>query len=286
MIPDLHIPRLFRSNSGATKPMKKSQLAKAKGSLLRYQYVHSTYSKAIEGKRRVVPRAYDRKIELDMPSNRRRTGPTAAERAKKTALSTILVKRNARNRNKRASMKDQRKCKGSSLMWRPNQNKGGGIVGKVLPKSGKMRRALAYSHSDREGHLTSIDIHLLSAAAAANHTATTTADFRGKGTGNESLEMDWGTDSVGDGGREGRRLQQRSARAGRPVIVHPLDKFCETEKSINVTGPEDEGEELLVRCLKSGSKVSHSDLSLSLSLSVTLVVPLPSLSFHCHHCHQ
>lgn len=106
MIPDLHIPRLFRSNSGATKPMKKSQLAKAKGSLLRYQYVHSTYSKAIEGKRRVVPRAYDRKIELDMPSNRRRTGPTAAERAKKTALSTILVKRNARNRNKTASMKD------------------------------------------------------------------------------------------------------------------------------------------------------------------------------------
>ena len=153
-------------------------------------------------------------------------------------------------------------------MWRPNQNKGGGIVGKVLPKSGKMRRALAYSHSDREGHLTSIDIHLLSAAAAANHIATTTADFRGKGTGNESLEMDWGTDSVGDGGREGRRLQQRSARAGRPVIVHPLDKFCETEKSINVTGPEDEGEELLVRCLKSGSKVSHSDLSLSLSLSL------------------
>ena len=130
-------------------------------------------------------------------------------------------------------------------MWRPNQNKGGGIAGKILPKSGKMRRALAHSHSDREGHLTSIDIHLLSAAAAANHTATTTAaDFHGKGTGDESLEMDWRTDSVGDGEREGRRLQQRSARAGRPVIVHPLDKFCETEKSINVTGPEDEGEEL------------------------------------------
>ena len=42
-------------------------------------------------------------------------------------------------------------------------------------------------------------------------------------------------------------------RAGAVQVVHPLDKFCE-RKSINVTGPTDEGEELLVRCLKAGKK--------------------------------
>ena len=71
---EFHIPRMFSSNSGATKPIKKSQIAKAKGALPKHQFVHSTFSAAIEGRRRVIPRAHDLRIQREMEARARRGG--------------------------------------------------------------------------------------------------------------------------------------------------------------------------------------------------------------------
>ena len=217
---EFHIPRMFSSNSGATKPIKKSQIAKAKGALPKHQFVHSTFSAAIEGRRRVIPRAHDLRIQREMEA-RVRARAKAKTRAHNAALSTILVERSTRNRKKRATMKDQRECKGSKHMWKPNRN--GAVAGAELAASSSLRALQAED-----------------AALAANLLNLTLEESRGGVFGAPPRQ------------RRGRDLAQ--ARKGRVQVVHPLDKFCEREKSINVTGPTDEGEELLVRCLKAGKK--------------------------------
>ena len=64
---EFHIPRMFSSNSGATKPIKKSQIAKAKG---KHQFVHSTFSAAIEGGGG-SSRAHDLRIQREMEARAR-----------------------------------------------------------------------------------------------------------------------------------------------------------------------------------------------------------------------
>ncbi|QDZ25848.1 hypothetical protein HOP50_19g83900 [Chloropicon primus] len=199
-MPELHIPKLFRSNSGATKPIKKSQIAKAKGVLPKYQFVQSTFSPAIEGKRRFIPRAYDKHLEEELRRKERARREREA-RLRKNAMSTIIVERSKRNRKQRASMKDQRECKGSKHMWKPER-----VAPAPVLEEARVR--VEEEEEEREGSFNA-----------------------------------------------SRRLQQqgRSSRL-QNLVFHPLDQFCETEKSINVTGPLDRGEELLVQCLKAGKK--------------------------------
>ena len=260
--PELHIPRIFRSNSGATKPIRKSDLKNARGAFPRYQYVHSTFSKAIETKRRVAPRAYDRKIELDLPAKLRSRAQIEAAKQRTNALKNILVTRSPRRR-KRATMTNQRECKGSTGMWKPNQPRKsilgalfGTKGGKRSRRSTLSRRPLSVGIEDVLWPTNLNDTHHHENEEELNQLdQLDQLDF-------DELELELYGDGDGGGGteevRHRRKLEAatRSGRGGRPVVEHPLDKFCAREKSINVTGPVDKGEELLVKCLESGKKCS------------------------------
>ena len=239
---DMYLPRLFRSNSGATVPMKRSQLRKARGGgLPLHQYTTSTYSQAIQTRRRVYPKAYDRNIKLETPgSPKRRPGPTPAEKAKQQALKEM---ESERKRRKAATMSSQQECKGSSWMWKPNQ-KPKGLLDSLFGRRGSAEETAEVVETEAERRRTLFRRNVMMTKSKDKDSVLEWVE-RGKEEEEEEEkkgeEIDFNT--------KRRNILQR-----RPVIVHPLDQFCASEKSINVTGPVNRGEELLVSCLKSGKK--------------------------------